>query len=475
MIANPYLLFDSIRWKTLMLIAGWMASCLIQLGYLPLPEGPLATSIAFVITVLFPGFACYHILFHQSLNSASVAEVVAYSTALGAGIALIFAAILWVMHISTSALLIASITINTILTFGSMYLLELRNRAAKFSDSVTGRTDAIHTNPEAYKEVKSVQTTYSSEHQPWRQLLHKVWGSPVRDGKEYVLLSVCLTLLVLSLVLFLGLNARTWRQSDGWSYLLVLRHLDNTDTLSVDNLWHEQMQGRFAYPIWLVLLLLINQVSGVSLIDMYWFHLIPLFTLCAILSAYTLARTVLRNTNLSLFVLLLQIIYYFASFYKDEHGRYFDGGTLVERAHEDKIFAVWVVVPIALALAFHFWKTCNLRYLVGFVIVATAATLIHPLGFIILGIALGGLFIVSIIASWRTPVEKRQRFLFPMPLWFDTHKSELGEAWRRLWLQSAVFLVFLLLTSIPLIQRQALTAVDSRQFDPEILESEERL
>jgi hypothetical protein len=261
--------------------------------------------------------------------------------------------------------------------------------------------------------------------------------------------------------IYFALASRLWRFSDGWNYAMVLRQVHALNVLSIDEIWLELMRGRFAYPAWLMLLLLIKEVSGVNLTDAYWFHLIPVFAICAIFSEYTLVRTLVRNTSLSLFITIIQVIYYFTSLYKDEHGRLFDGGTLLQRIHEDKVFAVWVVVPVALALALRFWATRNLRYLVGFVITAAGATLIHPLGFIILSVALGGIMLVCCITSWRTTHAQRRQFLFPMPLWFDTDKAEQKSAWRQLLVQASVFLVIFLLLLIPLGQRQALVAIDS--------------
>jgi tetratricopeptide (TPR) repeat protein len=426
-------------------ILALIASVTIQLGLVTLPDTMLSVVVSILVLFVLPGFLLAELLFGRS--SISLVEKLAVSFALGIGLLIIPGTLLLMWHSSLTILVWVSTAINVLL----LTLFLLLNSPKKRANRV-GRGK-------------------------WCEVARRVWGAvwgADQPDLEFAVLSIAVVVFVLLLLSFFSSEASMWRWSDGWSYAAYVRRYMDENLLDPHGTISTLQDGRFALSGWLVLLALIGRVSQSSLTELYWFYLAPILTCFGLLSFYALAKTLFRAVNAALFATLVQLVYLASSMFLDTHGREFAGLGFMTRAHEDKYFSVWVIMPIALVFAFKYLNSRRFPYLLGFLLSATTATIIHPMGYVSLGIALGSFVLINISVTLWVYLREKREISGGRPRGLAWIRSGRGQAlleWVRgrqahLVSFALLFLVLGALVIIPWLARDAYVEGGSLAFAP---------
>ncbi|MBN1661651.1 MAG: hypothetical protein JXA93_24870 [Anaerolineae bacterium] len=360
--------------KRLIWIALLCAGLAVQLGLLVIPGIILPTGIALLVLFGIPGFVLTRfIVGHDDLSPL---ETVGFSVVLGLGLLILPGTVLLIAQAALTDLIWVSLGLNTALVL--LYVLAYRER----------------------QEAASPPSGAAGDRKP--RALVRAWGAlwgANTPNRQFLVLSVLLVALATALLTFFALEVRMWEKSDGWSYAAYLRRYMVEDTLNPYGTISTQSDARFALSTWIGMLAAVGHVAQVDPNALYWAGLIPTLGAAAFLSFYALAKTLFRSASTAILASIVQIVYYASSLYRDTGGRVWAGSGLMKRIQEDKYAAVWIVAPITLALAYKFLEKGRIRHLLGFVLVATAATIVHPMGYVSLILTLGSFLLIHVIAA----------------------------------------------------------------------------
>lgn len=149
---------------------------------------------------------------------------------------------------------------------------------------------------------------------------------------------------------------------------------------------------------WLVEIAALAKVSGLEPARMMLSYLAPTLVIASLLAFYALARTLLGSTPRALWVGCLLALFFLVTLGSTPLT---PGAEFVGRITEDKFAARFLLLPVALCLAVVFLRDRRPGVLALLVLVCWSAPLVHPLGWVIVGICLGGLGLVHLAVNLR--------------------------------------------------------------------------
>lgn len=188
---------------------------------------------------------------------------------------------------------------------------------------------------------------------------------------------------------------------DTWLYLTHVQDYVGRDRLS---LFPPYAPGevtsftRITLDGWLVELAALARVSGLEPARMLLFYAAPTLVVMSLLSFYTLARTLLGSASRALWAGCLLALFFLVTLGSTPST---PGAEFVGRLTEDKFAARYLLLPVALCLATLFLQKRKLGYLVLLAFVCWSAPTVHPLGWVNVGICLGGLGLVHLLVDLR--------------------------------------------------------------------------
>ena len=208
-------------------------------------------------------------------------------------------------------------------------------------------------------------------------------------------------LVFATLLAFVSSRVSHSPSEDTWLYLTYLQDYVGRDRLS---LYPPYAQGevasftRMTINGWLVELAALSRVSGLEPARMLLSYMAPALVVVALLSFYTLARTLLGNAR-ALWAGCLLALFFLVTLGSTPTP---PGAEFVGRITEDKFAARYLFLPVALSLAALLLKgRRRLGPLALLVFVCWSAPVVHPLGWTVVGICLGGLGLVHLAANLR--------------------------------------------------------------------------
>lgn len=212
-------------------------------------------------------------------------------------------------------------------------------------------------------------------------------------------------LLVIVALAALAIASSPWwagdklaRDSDDWVYLGYVNEYLHADGIDAS----EAPSGGGSYQrmranVWVVQQALLADAADVEPEGLLMSYLPPLLILLALAGTYTLAMGLFRNATVALLAVIVQLGY--ALLDLSPHEGY--GRNLLLRIGEDKMVAAFVLLPLGLLLATRFVAGRNGRLFLAVVATGLALVVVHPLGLLFLGMAVGGFALVR-AASMRT-------------------------------------------------------------------------
>jgi hypothetical protein len=157
------------------------------------------------------------------------------------------------------------------------------------------------------------------------------------------------------------------------------------------------------FDVWNVVTALLVKLAGVDLVE-GWRTLLPAVLLPAALLAYiALARALVRSWSFAALAVALLAVLALSDMHTRGEGM---GMALLVRLLEDKYAALHLLVPLAQASALDFLRTRRARPLLASALLGVAATAVHPMAAVWLGLSLGGCLLVS-LASGRLRLDRR--------------------------------------------------------------------
>ena len=226
---------------------------------------------------------------------------------------------------------------------------------------------------------------------------------------------------VFALTALVAWRGEALANNDRLSYLAFLRHFLESDAIFTRGFIlgpDTQLSGRDLFQPWLVVIALVVRVARVDLLDAYTLLLPLLLVPLACLGLLLFARELFgdrRGGLLALPALALVTL----SVYSNSFALGFLG-----RLIEDKFLLRHALLPVSLWLALRFLRTGRRCYLAGLAAGAVGIVLVHPLGIVFLGLALGPFLLLSLLLE-RAPGRAARALwllallalLLPIPLW----------------------------------------------------------
>lgn len=215
-----------------------------------------------------------------------------------------------------------------------------------------------------------------------------------------------LRVLFISLVAMVALGPKLGLpllDGDTWVYAAHVREHLNAEKLAVyDPYFGTPLDSMSRVKIngWLLEQAALSRLSGVDPLELILHYLGPVLTILALLSFYTLARTLFRAEAAALFAGSLYALFLLA--YLGPSTLTF-GGEFVGRIVQDKFGARFLFLPLALALAGLYVRKLSWRHLFGFALVCWGVVAVHPIGLAIIGLCVAGFGALYVAVNWREP------------------------------------------------------------------------
>jgi len=441
---NLQVILKKLFWLALLiLIVG------IQIGLIPLPNSIFSTLIGIIILFVWPGLLLTNLLFGS--ERLVLVEKLAIAFVLGIGFLIIPGTIFLIWRSSLVYFVWTSVFLNLLLTLIFVVLTSCHGRYSSHShdaahNTILGRLRLI------------------------------VFGNKEINLETYILLTALTIYILVFSFLTLSTSTLSHRSVDHWTYLAYVQKYLNTNIFDPAETLYPGIDARVRFSTWLGMLAILKIVSQTNLMDIYWFHLPVIFSLLAIFSFFTLALTLFEDLNRAQFASLIYLIYLNTTLFKDSHSRAGDGQMMIRRILEDKLFAVWVILPVVLVFAIKYIKKRRPGYLAGFLITATTLTIIHPIGYASLGIMISSFALVSILTGiWHGVKTERSQIISYTGIntgrVVDNITSFLNLLWSQLTKQKdevakfgILIAIILVLAVFPLLAKQEYINTGSKAF-----------
>lgn len=417
--------------KLIILLSLLVFTGLLQTGTITIPNKVLAMLLTLIFLFALPGFLILE-LFFESVQFSGV-EKLCLSFLLGIMLLLAPATLLLVWHFSLQALNLISFTLTLILACSyGIFCIKIGDPPQPL----------LSTNPKKNSFI-------------------------FHDSKnEVFLLYLGLGLFIASMIyLFITMPIiETW--GDSWTYLAYINKYLTGPFNSVDT-FHPAVDARVARNGWLVVLALMSKVANVHPLELFSIYLPPILAILSILSFYTLAKALFHNRTVALFSTLIHLVYLASTMTPNLGGlRPGTGLATFLRISEDKFFAIFVLLPVALALMLRYFESGQFRYLILFVLSTIALSVTHPISYALLGLAFGAFVIVQALTSVDSLVDSCR----PLP--------HLTTVIRRSWqfirchqtilIRAVILAIALIIVAfIPLEARLVLHQSGNTAFEPE--------
>jgi tetratricopeptide (TPR) repeat protein len=389
-------------WRKPLAAVGCLLLLLLVFGILRVPQPFLATVLSFFLVLVFPGLLLSGLIFKQRLPWPLR---LALALSLSVGLWLVPAALALWFHGNLAV--VVGVMLGVTLLLAAITLLRAQpsppsqNSVSLVSDATTG----------------SNQLNLSLR---WTRLVY--WVA-----------------LAVSLVLVLVVSTRTTAPyfTDRTAEQAFLRHfLDSdrflTEGFRISPILVEVTVRDFTHG-WGVLLAMVIRLAQVEMLDAYVYYLPLVLIAFSSLSFYALATELFQNQIAVLSACLVQILYVFSDIAVHEG----IGRSLFMRIMQDKLTMNFILLPVAIWLAFRYVKRGEWASLISLSIVLVGLALIHPLGAPLYSIFFGLLLLVRVLfGSWS---QKRRRLIRALPI---------------------IILVLVMLV-IPLAERLVMTTYDS--------------
>lgn len=210
-------------------------------------------------------------------------------------------------------------------------------------------------------------------------------------------------LLILVAVPLLAIVTSPWwagdriaRDADDFVYTGYLTTYVNSNELDASAPFSDARPGSFGrmeVNVWLVLEALVAKSADVEGFDLHMHYLPGILTIIAVAAMYALAKGLFGSTRLALLAAALILIHAFLDLAPQEGF----GRMLLLRMAQDKMAASFIFVPAGILLSAWYLERPSPSAYAAVLLAAAAAFVVHPLGLMSLGIALGGVAALRVL------------------------------------------------------------------------------